>query len=111
MTTTEVFLAQIEYNEIPGVGWFPTFHFLPRIMQDGVEFSRGNKPHSVTLMPDADITATFSAINQDITTRDGLKWPAIVQSDIDRVTSHVNADITPEIKAAYEQLKAAQLKL
>jgi|SRR5882672_5159202 len=63
-------------------------------------------PHTVTLMPDADPAAVLVAVNTDITQRPGMIWPAIQQSDWDKVTAHCATEHTPEVIAAYAAFKA-----
>lgn len=74
---------------------------------ENVELMRSN-PHTICLMPDADLDATVSAVNADITKRDGMKWPEISAEDWARVTAHCEIEHTPEVKAAYEKFKSAK---
>lgn len=74
----------------------------------GNELMRSN-PHTVALMPDADLPTVLAAINADITTRPGMLWPAIQQTDWDKVVSHCSIEHTPTVIAAYAAFKAAQL--
>ncbi len=84
------------------------FH-LASFDDNGNEQMRSN-PHTVCLMPDADLTATLAVVNADITTREGMKWPAIQQVDWDRITAHCTVEHTSEVKAVYAEFKA-KLKL
>ncbi len=105
MITKETILSQMQIlNESHCV--IADFMFV--VKEDGVEISRSKGPHTVSFMPDADHDAIFAAVNADITTREGMKWPAIPQSEWDRTTGHCAVEHTPEVKAAYAEFKTRQ---
>lgn len=85
------------------------FH-LAAFDDDGKELLR-SAPHTVTMMPDADLPTVLGAVNADITTRVGMKWPAIEKTDWSRVENHAGVEFTPDVKAAYENFKAAAQKI
>lgn len=103
MTTTKTILGD---QWIVNGSVSANFH-LAAFDDAGNELMRSN-PHTVTLVPDADLAAALSAVNVDITTRNGLKWPAIDPADWGRITAHCSIEHTPAVVAAYEQFKAAQ---
>lgn len=98
------FLSQMEITE----GRTVVAYFQRVIEEGGKELARSN-PHTIGLTPDTDYAATLAAVNQDITTRDGMQWPPIPQADWDRVVAHCEIEHTPEVKAAYEAWKQEQL--
>jgi len=98
------FLSQMEITE----GRTVVAYFQRVIEEDGKELARSN-PHTIGLSPDTDHEATFKAVNQDITTREGMQWPPLPKEDWDRVVAHCMIEHTPEVKAAYELWKQDQL--
>lgn len=79
--------------------------FVRTVYQDGVEILRSDRPHTVAFDPDADHDAILSAINADITTREGMQWPAIDAGEWARAVAHCAVEHTPEVKAAYAAFK------
>lgn len=106
MITKETILSQLQISE----GRCVIADFMLVVKEDGVEISRSKGPHTISFMPDADLALILAANNADITTREGMKWPAITQADWNRVTAHCTVEHTPEVKAAYAAFKAQQVK-
>lgn len=104
MITKRVFLAEMELPESRSV----IAHFLMVLEEDGREVTRSN-PHTVCFTPDADPAAMFDQVNENITTRPDMLWPAIPAEEWARAVAVCQAVHTPEVKAAYEAWKAAQL--
>lgn len=103
---TKTILTQ---TELLNEGHVVISHFILVVYDDnGVEIARGKSPHTVTLAPDADRQQILDAVNADITTREGMGWPAIEQADWDRVTGYCDIEHTPEVKAAYADFIATQ---
>jgi hypothetical protein len=104
MITKRVFLAEMELPESRSV----IAHFLMVMEEDGREIMRSN-PHTVCFTPEADAAAMFDAVNANITTRQDMLWPPIPAEEWARAVAVCEATHTPEVKAAYEAWKAAQL--
>lgn len=86
-------------------------HFLQIVYaDDGKEVGRAKLPHTVTILPDADLDWTLSDVNQDITTRKGMKWAAIEPEEWARAVGHCAVEHTPEVKAAYALYKGRILQ-
>lgn len=84
-------------------------HFLRLVYDDdGSEIGRAKAPHTVTFMPDANHDVILKAVNNDITTREGLKWPAIELDEWARACGHCVIEHTPEIVKAYAAFTAQQ---
>ena len=104
MITKETILSQLQISE----GRCVIADFMLVVKEGGVEISRSKGPHTISFMPDADLALILVANNADITTREGMKWPAIQQADWQRVTGHCAVEHTSEVKAAYAAMKAKQ---
>lgn len=104
MMTTQTIIGDIWITEGRFVGC--NLHMV--LLDDSGAQQMKSNPHTITMAPDADIAAMFTAINTDITTREGLMWPALPQAEIDRFTAHTQIEFTPAVKAAYAQFKAQQ---
>lgn len=92
-------------TEIPE-GRCVTCYFVQVVYEDSGEEVARSKPHTITFMPDTDYKAMLVAINNDITTREGMKWNPIEATEWARALGHCAVEHTPEIKAAYERYKA-----
>jgi hypothetical protein len=99
-----VFLAEMEIPEARNV----VAHFIMVIEDEGHEVTR-SKPHTVCFTPDAEPDLWFDQVNANITTRPDMLWPAIPKEEWDRAIAVCSAVHTPEVKAAYEAFKAAQV--
>ena len=101
MFTKETILAQYEVTE----GRYINAYFVCVVKEDGKEISRSN-PHNICFAPDADMGALREANQGSMTS---MGWPAIPDSEWDRIVHVCDGEHTPGVKAAYEAWKA-QLK-
>ena len=83
--------------------------FIRVVYQDGVEIARADKPHTVLFDPDAGYDTILAAVNADITTRDGMKWPPIEPTEWQRAMLHCAAEHTSEVRDAFIAFKNSQI--
>ena len=99
-----VYLAEIEIPESRDV----VAHFL-MVIEDGEMPPIKSRPHTVTFKPDANPDMIFQTINDNITTREDMRWPPIPSDEWARAVAVCQAVHTPEVKAAYELWKQEQM--